>query len=635
MTVLSAHDLTKSFGPQVVLDRVSVSIEPGERVGLVGVNGSGKSTLARILAGVQAPDGGSVARRRGAEVAYLAQEHAFAPDETPRTVVLSGLRAWAEAKARYDEASAALATGAGDLDALLEAQAAAAADVERLGGWDEMHRVESILGHVGVVRLDAPMGTLSGGDRRRVALARILVARPDLAILDEPSNHLDANTVEWLERYLLEEHRGALLLITHDRYLLDRVAERTLELDRGKLHSYDGGYEAYLEAKAEREALAARTEANRQNLLRRELEWLRRQPKARGTKQKARIQRAEAAKAAAPPPPGRALELSLDTVRSGKTVLELNGLSIERGGRTLVKGLDLVVGRGERLGIVGRNGAGKTSLLAAILGRLEPSEGRVVLGQNAAIAYFDQERSGLDDAASIFDNVASAGERGDARSYLERFLFDESKQRQPVGSLSGGERARVALAKMMVRGANLLVLDEPTNDLDVMTLGALEALLVEMEATAIVVTHDRWFLDRVATSILAFEGNGRVVRYAGNYTSFRAQREAAEAALAAERRAADPAPKPARAARPDRPASVTEGPKRLTWDEHRELEGIVDAIDEAEREVAALEAQLSDPELYARRGGEVASIRAALDRARDEVACLVARWEDLESRRDL
>jgi ATP-binding cassette subfamily F protein uup len=319
--VLAAQDLHKSYGPQHILRGVTLTLRTGERVGLVGNNGSGKSTLARILGGVEAPDSGSISRRRGADVAYLDQDPTFAPELTPRLIVEGGLAAWSDAKARHDRASNSLARGHGELDALVAEQEQAAADVERLGGWDMMHKVEAILGHVGVIRPDQPIGTLSGGERRRTALARILVARPALAILDEPSNHLDVETVEWLEGYLLDEYPGALLLITHDRYLLDRVATRTLEIDQGVVHAYDGGYEDYLEAKAERLAHEARTEQNRQNFLRRELEWLRRQPKARTTKQKARIDRAETAKDKAPPRQEKTAVLALDAVRTGKTIL--------------------------------------------------------------------------------------------------------------------------------------------------------------------------------------------------------------------------------------------------------------------------------------------------------------------------
>lgn len=640
MPVLTAHDLRKAFGARQILSGVDVAIRTGERVGLVGVNGSGKSTLARILAGTELPDTGTINRRRGAEIAILEQDPAFEPGATAREVVLSGLRAWSEAKARYDAASAALSGHAvhSDLAELLKQQTEAAASVEHLGGWDMMHKVESILGHVGLSRPDAPMETLSGGERRRVALARILVARPALAVLDEPSNHLDVETIEWLENYLIDEHPGALLLITHDRYLLDRVVTRTLELDQGQLFSYDGGYEDYLEAKAERLAHEARTESNRQNFLRRELEWLRRQPKARTGKQKARIQRAETAKGAPPPKAEQRALLTASSTRMGKTVLELKDLSLEVAGQTLVSHLDLILGKGERLGIIGRNGTGKTTLLRAVLGEVTPAAGEIVLGKNTVPAYFDQLRANLDESASIFDNIGGTKARIemgdtslDARTYLERFLFDSHKQRQPVSSLSGGERARVALAKMLSQSANLIMLDEPTNDLDVATLGSLEQMLTELDGSALVVTHDRWFLNRVATSILAFEGDGRVVRYAGNYDAYREQKAHAEAEKAeaeATKEAARPIPQPV-----SKPAPKGSGKAGLTYAEQKELDGILDRIEQAEEAVSTLEAELADPSLYATRGGEVPGMLDRLEKARAEAKRFTERWEELETKR--
>jgi ATP-binding cassette subfamily F protein uup len=641
MPVLTAHNLRKSFGARQILSGVDVAIRTGERVGLVGVNGSGKSTLARILAGAELPDTGTINRRRGAEIVILEQDPAFEPGTTARGVVLSGLRAWSEAKARYDAASAALSkTASGNLAELLTQQTEASADVERLGGWDMMHKVEAILGHVGLTRPDALMETMSGGERRRVALARILVARPALAVLDEPSNHLDVETIEWLENYLLDDYPGALLLITHDRYLLDRVVTRTLELDQGQLFSYDGGYEDYLEAKAERLAHEARTESNRQNFLRRELEWLRRQPKARTGKQKARIQRAETAKGAPSPKAEQRVELTTTSTRMGKTVLELKDISLEVAGRTLVTHLDLILGKGERIGIIGRNGTGKTTLLRAVLGEVTPAAGEIVLGKNTVPAYFDQLRAGLDESASIFDNIGGTKARieigdttVDARTYLERFLFDSHKQRQPVGSLSGGERARVALAKMLSQSSNLVMLDEPTNDLDVATLGSLEQMLTELDGSALVVTHDRWFLNRVATSILAFEGDGRVVRYAGNYDSYREQRAHAEAArleaqAAKEAAAARQSPQAA-----GKPAQKASGKTGLTYAEQKELDGIMDRIEQAEQAASTLEAELADPTLYATRGGEVPGLIERLDKARAEARRLTERWEELETKR--
>jgi ATP-binding cassette subfamily F protein uup len=640
--VLAAQDIHKAYGSQQILSGVTLTIRTGERVGLVGNNGSGKSTLARILGGVELPDTGTLSRRRGAEVAYLDQDPTFEPSLTPRRVVEAGLAAWSDAKARHERASVSLSRGDGDQEALLAEQEAAAGDVERLGGWDVMHQVEAILGHVGVLRPDQPIGTLSGGERRRTALARILIARPALAILDEPSNHLDVETVDWLEGYLLNEHPGALLLITHDRYLLDRVAQRTLEVDQGVVHSYDGGYEDYLEAKAERMAHEARTESNRQNFLRRELEWLRRQPKARSTKQKARIDRAEAAKAVNAPKQDKAALLALDAVRTGKTILEFRKLSLAAGDKPLVKGLDFILTAGERLGVVGRNGTGKTTLVRAILGDVTPTSGEVVVGRHTKIAYFDQHRAQLDDDKSIFDNVAGdnsriqiAGESLDVRSYLERFLFDSYKQRQPVASLSGGERARVALAKILSRGANLVILDEPTNDLDVATLGALEQLLTDFEGCAIVVTHDRYFLNRVATSILAFQGDTEVVRYAGNYDDYRTQRaraddEKAEKAERAARAVAVPARDAARdVAKPKAAARA-----KLTFAEQKELDGLPDRIEAADRAIAEVEAALADPSLYATRGAEVSKLTADLERRRAEATAMLARWEELETRRE-
>lgn len=628
--ILVAQSISKAYGPRVVLGDISLSIHEGERVGLVGLNGSGKSTLTRLLAAIEAPDTGTVARRRDAPVLYLDQSPTFPGDPTARQAVSEGLGAWYEASKRYEEASEALGRGEKDLDALLAQQAEAAADVERLGGWDRGHQVEALLGHLGIPRADDPVASMSGGEQRRVALARILIARPALAILDEPTNHLDVETIDWLEQYLIDEFPGALLLITHDRYLLDRVATRTVELSEGKVYSYDGGYEDYLEAKAERLALEARTEANRQNFLRREIEWLRRQPKARSTKQKARIDRAETAMAVQGPRAERAATFQIEETRSGKTILELRALSLELGGRTLIQDLTLALTAGERVGIVGRNGTGKTTLLRAITGQLAPSSGEIVVGKNTRIAYFDQTRGGLEDDKSIFDNVVADQPRIEINghvltphSYLERFLFDSQKQRQKVGSLSGGERARVALARLLRQGANLVLLDEPTNDLDVSTLGALEEMLVEFGGTALVVTHDRYFLDRVATAILAFEGDGRVVRYAGNHESYRAQRATAEAQRARQQQQA-------RAAAPKKAERTVQRTVRLSHSEERELEGILPRIEEAETHITRLEARLSDPELYA-AGGDARALLDELEQARTLAATLMARWEELET----
>ncbi len=588
MPLVGAQDLFRSYNDRKVLSGVSVTIEPGERVGLVGVNGCGKTTLARILAGSEEPDAGDVSRARGLTLGYLGQE----PEMDP---------------------------GASALDVAL-------------GGCDLRHEAEAMLDRLGVTRPERAVGTLSGGERRRVAIARVLVARPDFAILDEPTNHLDIPTIEWLEEYLVERFSGALLLITHDRALLDRVVGRTLELDRGELYSYDGGWEAFLIGHAERLALAERVEANRKNFLRRELEWLRRKPSARTTKQKARVDRAEAAiERGGPAREGGTARIEVGEIRSGKSVLELRELAVDIAGARVVDGLTLAVGAGERIGVVGPNGIGKTTLIRALLGELPPAAGTVVRGKNTKIAYLDQARAGLEDTETVFDSIAQGqqavmlgGHEMEMRSYVQRFLFDSAAQKQLVGTLSGGERARVALARVLRDGANLVVLDEPTNDLDVATLGALEASLLDFGGTALVVTHDRWFLERVATSILAFEGTGRVVHVAGNYSDYKAWHDAQAAAAPARE------PAPTRKADP-RPPRAKRG---LTYGERLELEGLMAKIEAAESEVAAMNAILEDPAFSDRHHTDQAAFVAELAAARARAEALVERWSELESRKD-
>lgn len=679
--LLSAKGLFKSFGSQIILQDVEIHIRRGERIGLVGNNGCGKSSLGRILMGRDAPDAGQVALRRDAKLAYLEQEPTLDPERSAREVCLEGLGEWALAAERHAALSKQLeqqpASGAA-FDELLQQQAAAAHTVEQLGGWELSQRADRLLSGLGLIDSDRKVGELSGGERRRVALARTLLSAPDLAILDEPTNHLDADTIEWVERYLIEEHQGALLLITHDRYVLDSVVERTLELDQGHLYSYGGGWSGYLEAKQERQALEARAEGNRQNLLRRELEWLRRQPKARGGKQKARVDRAEAARDQGPPLQEKRAELKLETTRLGSRIIEVEDLVLELGGRRLVDGLTLKLVRGTKLGVIGPNGAGKTTLLRALLGELEPTSGSVRRGDNTRIAYFDQARSGLRDEQNVLENVADGndwvdwnGNRISVYSYLDRLLFPRDRQRTPVGAMSGGERARVALAKLMLGSANVLVMDEPTNDLDVATLSALEELLIELSGVAIVVSHDRYFLDRVATDILAFETDWEVpgaptaVRhYVGGYSTYRRLRDARRAELEQARKrgaeqtssaetpraeASSGAPHPQdpldlgahKPASLDKSGAVSVAApsqaaaplKKLTYAEDIELDGIEQRIAEAEAEQARLEAVLAEPDVYRERASELPALQAELAQARELTEQLMQRWEALETRR--
>jgi ATP-binding cassette subfamily F protein uup len=635
VTILTATGLTKSYGPHVVLQGVDLAIDEGERVGLVGENGSGKSTIARILAGKETADSGERAVRREARVMYLEQEPQLDPAYDVLETVLMGLGSWWLAKERYEAASKDLEAGR-DLEAALARQTSALADMERDGGFTVSHRALSVTNSLGVRDPHARVDRLSGGEKRRVALARLLVAEPHLAILDEPTNHLDIDAIEWLESHLADTYRGSVLLITHDRYFLDGVVDRTLEIERGVMYGYQGGFADYLRGKAERIALAERTEQNRQNFLRKELDWLSRSPSARTTKQRARIDRAESAVASKPQAEKGKLDLELTTTRSGKSVLDLDHIALDtpaeaRDQRRLVTDLTLHLTQGERVGVLGPNGSGKSTLLKAILGEHPLAAGRSTLGKNARVAYLSQHRTGLDEDKSILENVTGGSTHvriGDrdvhAMSYLEKFLFKGSEVKKPVKALSGGERTRVALAKLLKQQTNLLLLDEPTNDLDLDTLAALEELLIEHDITAIVVTHDRWFLDRIATSILWFEGDGRVTRVAGNFTSVREYREANRA----------PREKPVQAASTQSAASAPKAKKPgLSYKEQKELDGIEGQIAELDARVSELDALLSDGSIYQTRAAEVTGLVAERDDKRHKSEQLMERWAELEEKR--
>jgi ABC transport system ATP-binding/permease protein len=639
MSLLSAQGIEKSYGVHRVLAGVTATIAPGERIGLVGNNGSGKSTLARVLGRLEAPDVGTVMQQKGSRIGYLPQVPLIDEKLTALEAALEGLERWRAAVREHEGIGRALSAAPPPTErerlALLERQAAVDADIDRLGGWDQEHRANAILQRLNLKDVQALVSTLSGGERRRVALAALLLSEPDVLILDEPTNHLDTDSIDWLETYLEDAFKGALLVITHDRYFLDRVVRRTWEINEGVVTIYEGGWEAYLTAKAERQALEARTESNRQNFLRTELEWLRRQPKARGTKQKARISRAETAIDSAPRAGRGALQFEAVGGRQGSEVLVFDEAGFRYAERPVLDQLELIITPGQRFGVIGPNGAGKTTLLKLVTGELQPTSGKVRLGKNTRVAYFAQTRIDLDDDASVAENVAGlrqtltvGGRDITIYSYLERFSFRGEEIRKKVGVLSGGERARVALAKLLITPANLLLLDEPTNDLDITTMGALEQMLCEFPGSVLVVTHDRYFLDRVATSLLVFEGEGKVQHYVGdyrNYSSLRRQRVELERAAAAQAIAAA-APAPA--------ASAPKRAAKLTYKEERELADIEKTIQAAEAEVLRIETELADPDLYRKDAVRAGELGGELGLAQARVQTLMDRWQELESKRE-
>jgi ATP-binding cassette subfamily F protein uup len=654
VTLIHAAGLGLAFGNRTVFDGLTFTIDEDERIGLVGPNGSGKSSLMRMLARAVEPDRGEIQLRRGATVTYLPQEPAFAEGatvagelEVARAPLRAALGAHAALAARLEAErdEAAHARMIGDLAALSDR-------IEHLGGWDTAHEARRLLDRLGVKDWDRPVADLSGGARKRVAIARALLTRPDLLLLDEPTNHLDADTVDWLEEEL-DARRGALLLVTHDRYFLDDLVDRIIEIAPGAgVTSYPGNYEAYLEQKLVADELATSARHKRERWIADEVAWLRRGVEARRTKSKARIERARRLMAEHGPARPRVAALrTASPPRLSDVVLEGEGLAKAFGGRAVLDGVSFRLQRGERVGIVGRNGAGKTTFLRVLLGDLAPDAGRIVVGKRTRVAYYDQQRSALDPEETLYeaaggsppgrageDFVELSGRRVALRDYLDDVLFPVALQQTKVKALSGGERNRLLLAKLFLQGANVLALDEPTNDLDLVTLNVLERLLLEFDGSVLLVTHDRYFLDKVATAIVALEGDGRAVRYAGNYETYRTLRDQSAAMAAAERAEAAAAPPPARGERASAQAGAPSAPRprkpgKLSFKEQRELEGMEAAILAAEARKDELERALSDPATYQRAGGEVAGMRAELEQVSAEVERLYGRWQELEGLR--
>lgn len=638
MPVLDAIGLNKSLGTRTLLRNAHFTVVRGEKVGLVGDNGSGKSTLGKILAGRLEADTGTVTTRKGAKISYLSQDPHLEPGKNARETALSGLTEWHGAHERHRTLCKLLAEtkDEGETARLLEEQAEVTHQIELLGGWNREDEATRILTQLKMTDLTQDVGTMSGGERRRVALARLLIESPDLAILDEPTNHLDADTIEWLEEYLTNTFVGAVILITHDRYLLNNVVTRTLEIEDGEIHSYDGGWEEFLIGREDRRAHAEREESNRQNFLRKEIEWLRRQPKARSGKQKARIGRAEQALSVAAPKRTEALELKLENTRLGGNILEARGLKVGVGGKTLLASLDFHLTKGQRVGVIGRSGAGKTTLLRTLLGEHPPLSGEVIRGKNTNIAYLDQMRTGVDESQTVYDSVTggrpsvTVGETDySSYSYLKSFRFEGDVLRQKVAGLSGGERSRLALARLLLSTANVLVLDEPTNDLDVMTLGALEELILGLKGAALIVSHDRYFLDRVATSVLALDGEGGVDHIQGGYSEY-----ALERARKRKKSPKSATPPPREAAAATAVASSAAAKKKLSYAEEIELKALFAKVETKTAIVVELEAKLADPTLYTERREEAAHVEAQLRAAREELESVELRWLELEERRE-
>jgi ATP-binding cassette subfamily F protein uup len=630
MSLLRLKNLSLAYGGAPLIEGLDFSIDRGERVCLIGRNGEGKSTLLKILAGHIQPDSGERQTAQGIVVALLDQEVPSALEGSVFDVVAEGLDELGGLIKQYHRAS--LQVAAEPDDGNLERLARVQHELEAAGAWRLEQRVEATLSRLGL-DADAGFGTLSGGRKRRALLARALVREPDLLLLDEPTNHLDIESIEWLEE-LLSGWNGALVFVTHDRAFLRRLATRIVELDRGHLTDWPGDYDNYLRRRDERANAEERENARLDRKLRQEEAWIRQGIKARRTRNEGRVRQLEAMRAAFRDRRSRqgVARIALqDAERSGKLAIDADSIGFDWEGNDVVRDFSTTILRGDRVGIIGPNGAGKTTLLNLLLGRLAPHEGRVRLGTNLEIAYFDQLRAGLDVEKSVRDNVGGGSDRvivnGQTRhvmSYLQDFLFPPERARQPVRSLSGGERNRLLLARLFTKPANLLVLDEPTNDLDMETLELLEEQLLAYQGTLLLVSHDRAFLDNVVTSCLVFEGDGRIGEYVGGYTDWLTQRTP----VPDETRVATRPKSPAELQKADVPASR---PRKLGYREQRELEALPERIEALELELEELQKQLADPATYRDTPDVVAGLNKRLGDAESELAASYTRWDDLES----
>ncbi len=632
MSVISLSNAQLAYGHVALLDHAEFSLEAGERVGLIGRNGTGKSSLLKVIAGEARVDDGLLTLQQGLRIAYVEQEPAFDPSRSVFDAVAEGLSEILALIREYDQVTAGL--GQGDDTALLERMQRLQSRIDTVDGWNLDNRVATTLQKLGLDR-ERLLGTLSGGMKKRVALARALVTAPDVLVLDEPTNHLDFASILWLED-LLKEFRGSLLFITHDRRFLDNVATRIVELDRGKLQSYPGNFSAYQVRKADQLAVEEIEHAKFDKLLAQEEVWIRKGIEARRTRNEGRVRRLEALRVERARRRDQQGQVKMELgsgERSGKIVAELIDVDKSYDGRPIVKRFSTIVQRGDKVGLIGVNGAGKTTLLRLILGEEKPDAGTLRLGSRLQVAYFDQMREQLSDDASLADTISPGsdwveinGQRRHVMTYLGDFLFAPERARSPVKTLSGGERNRLLLARLFAKPANVLVLDEPTNDLDIDTLELLEQLLEDYDGTVFLVSHDRTFLDNVATQVFVAEGGGVWREYIGGYEDWervkKSRPEAPKEDVKPSVKSKETAAAPTTAAKP----------KKLSFKEQRELEQLPQQIADLEAEQATISARLADPELYRRQPDEVQTLNQRFAEIDQLLMESLERWEAIEAR---
>ena len=634
MPLLVLEKTSLAFGHHALLDQADLQLDPGERVGLIGRNGGGKSSMLRILAGELEPDEGKVRHEPSLKLAYVPQEPRLDPALTVFEEVAKGLGAVSQLLVRYHEASHLLSEQEGDIEVLLSRLQDLQTELEAQDGWRTQAKVETAIDKLSLLP-DELVGNLSGGQKKRVALARALVVSPDLLLLDEPTNHLDFSSIEWLEGFL-KAFPGTILFITHDRRFLNNVATRIVELDRGKLTSFPGNFAQYQQKKMETLEIEATHYQKFDKVLAQEEVWIRKGVQARCTRNEGRVRRLEALRLerAARRERAGAVNLNVDQgTRSGRMVAELEHVSKGYENKSVIKDFSCRIMRGDRVGLLGPNGAGKSTLLKLILGELQPDRGAVRQGTKLSVAYFDQMREQLNEEDTLVDTISQGsdfidvgGARKHVISYLEDFLFAPERARSPVRTLSGGERNRLLLARLFTRPANVLVLDEPTNDLDIETLELLEVLLQSYSGTLFLVSHDREFLDNIVTQVIAFEGEGMLKEYAGGYDDWMRSKDEGSPKRPERQRSAKLAPAV--------PLGEIEEPRpqKLGYKETRELEELPAKIEILEKEQADVTLRLSSPDVHRDNRANATALHQRLAALEQELMRHLTRWEELEAK---
>ncbi len=635
MNIVSLENVSKNYGFKPLFENVTLGLEDRDKIGIIGANGSGKSTLLKIIAGVEVPDTGRVVRAKGQTLAYLSQNPAYDPDLTVLETIFASSSGVMQTIRDYEAVCHDVAAGDHDA-ATLERMSDLQHELEMSGGWEIETNARAVLSKLEITDTAAKMGTLSGGQRKRVALAHELIFKPDILILDEPTNHLDADTIEWLEKYLAR-YTGMLLLVTHDRYFLDRVTDRIFEVDRGTVQNFSGNYAYYLEKKAEQETLREVEGHKREQLIKKELAWLRRGAKARTRKSKHRIEAAHSLMAVPKEQAKGEVDIAVGSKRLGSKVVEINDISKSYGENRLIDGFTYLLKRDDRIGIIGANGSGKTTLLDMLTGRIQPDSGEIDIGQTVHIGYYDQESRALNDDQRVIDYIRDVAEyvttnegiQITAGKMLERFLFAPAAQYAVIGNLSGGERRRLYLLRILMGSPNVLLLDEPTNDLDIPTLIALEEYLDDFAGALIVVSHDRYFLDRTIENVFRFESGGHVREFAGDYSAYleaiERERSFASIESSSDKQPVRTGSDSGRVTQtPEKPQS-----KKLSFKEMRELEALESSIAAAETRLPEIEKELT---LAASDAGKVHELFTEQQKLTAKLEIDMVRWAELAER---